>query len=168
MANEQDIITVFQALIEVHETFNELAVKKLDIVKKGNMQALDELLKEEATLIQQLGKLENTRQHVVQAWMQDKGFVKEDVRFEQLLNLFPHERVAELQQLEQRLVLEIKKLKEQNDLNQQLLEESLRFVNMSLDAMQPQQEFNNYQKPSGKNKNDDFEAEGRSLFDSKV
>src|SRR5690554_2452611 len=159
VAKEQEIVTIFKALTAVHEKFNEKAIEKQEAVKKGNMQALDQLLKEESALIQQLGKLENTRQHVVNAWMQEKGFVKENVTFEQLMKFFTEENKEELLHWEQRLVQEITKLKQQNELNQQLIEESLRFVNMSLDAMQPKQEFSNYHNPSGKKMNDAFEGE---------
>lgn len=170
MAKEVEIITIFKALTAVHEKFNEKAIKKEEAVKKNDIPTLNELLKEESALIQQLRKLENTRQHVVHAWMQEKGFVKEDVTFEQLLKFFPEEHKEELQQWKERLVSEITKLKDQNELNQQLIEDSLRFVNMSLDAMQPQQEFSNYQKPTSSRRgmDEDIGFGNRSLFDSKV
>lgn len=168
MAKEQEIITIFKALTAVHEKFNEKAVQKERAVIKNDIDTLDEILKEETALIQQLRKLENTRQHVVNEWMKKKGYVKEDVTFGKLLDTFPGEYKDELLQWKERLEEEITKLKNQNELNGQLIEDSLLFVNMSLDLMQPQQQFNNYQKPTAKGGDDDFDIGNRSLFDSKA
>ncbi|MFA9558920.1 flagellar protein FlgN [Evansella sp. AB-rgal1] len=164
---KHEIITIFQALTGVHEKFNENALEKQDAVKKGDMPALENVMKEETVLIQQLRKLENTREHVVNAWMIDKGFVKEDVTMDKLLQFFPEEERQELLLWQQRLVSEIEKLKHQNELNRKLLEESLRFVNISLDAMYPRGEYENYQRPTS-HKVQDVGMEGKSLFDSKA
>ncbi|MDQ0254527.1 flagellar biosynthesis/type III secretory pathway chaperone [Evansella vedderi] len=168
MANqEQELIQIFQVLTVVHEQMNEKALLKQEAVKKGNIPELEQVMKEEAALIQKLRKLENTRLHAVGLWMKEKGFVEETATMETLLKYFPERLRPELEEWSQRLVAEITKLKHQNELNQQLIEESLRFVNMSLDSMNPQQEFGNYKRPQDKGDND-FESTGRSLFDSKA
>lgn len=167
---EQKLIQIFQAMTVVHERFNEQAVRKEEAIKTGDMEGLDQVMKEESPLIQQLGKLENTRQHLVQQWMKDKGLVKENVTMDHLTPLFPEKEREDLQYWQQRLMTEIHRLKEQNSLNQQLLEDSLRFVNLSLDAMSPQDQnqFISYSGDGEKDDDDDFKPGGRSLFDSKV
>lgn len=167
---EQKLIQIFQAMTVVHERFNEQAVRKEEAIKTGDMEGLDQVMKEESPLIQQLRKLENTRQHLVQQWMKDKGLVKENVTMDHLTPLFPEKEREDLQYWQQRLMTEIHKLKEQNSLNQQLLEDSLRFVNLSLDAMNPQDQnqFISYSGDGEKDDADDFKPGGRSLFDSKA
>ncbi|WP_416147314.1 flagellar protein FlgN [Salipaludibacillus sp. HK11] len=164
----QELIKIFQAMTVVHERFNEQAIRKEDAIKKGEMDSLEQVMKEESPLIQQLGKLENTRQHLIQQWMKEKGLVKENVTMEQLIPLFPEKDRADLQSWQERLMTEIHKLKDQNELNQQLLEDSLRFVNLSLDAMHPQNQFVSYSGEGEKDDDEGFEPGGRSLFDSKV
>ncbi|MBU9711766.1 flagellar protein FlgN [Evansella tamaricis] len=165
----QELITIFQAMTALHERFNDKALQKQEAVKKGDIPGLEKVMKEESALIQQLRKLETTRQHAVKTWMEEKGLVKEDITMDALLQFFPEEERKELQHWQQRLVMEIKKLKEQNELNQQLIEESLRFVNISLETVQPQQQFGNYHRPSGKTGEDDDLGSGtRPLFDSKA
>lgn len=165
----QELIQIFQAMTVVHERFNEQALKKAEVIKKGDIAGLEQVMKDESPLIQQLGKLENTRQHLIQQWLEEKGLVKENVTMEQLIPLFPERDREELNEWQQRLVIEIQKLKEQNELNNQLLEDSLRFVNLSLDEMHPQNQFSSY-SGSGKNDDDhdDYDQGNRSLFDSKV
>lgn len=164
---EQELIQIFQAMTVVHERFNEQAVRKEETIKTGDMEGLDQVMKEESPLIQQLRKLENTRQHLVLQWMKDKGLVKENVTMDQLTPLFPAKEREAVEYWQRRLMTEIDKLKEQNSLNQQLLEDSLRFVNLSLDAMNPQEQ-NQFTSYSGDGEQDDDEQGGRSLFDSKV
>ncbi|WP_280769576.1 flagellar protein FlgN [Salipaludibacillus daqingensis] len=165
---EQELIQIFQAMTVLHERFNEQAVRKEEVIKTGDMQGLEQVMKDESPLIQHLRKLENTRQHLVQEWMKEKGLVKENVTMEQLTPLFPEKDREDLLYWQQRLMTEIQKLKEQNNLNQQLLEDSLRFVNLSLDAMNPQNQFTSYSGAGEKEDDDEIDPGGRSLFDSKV
>ncbi|PYZ92783.1 hypothetical protein CR194_14110 [Salipaludibacillus keqinensis] len=164
----QELIQIFQAMTVVHERFNEQAVRKEEVIKKGDMEGLEQVMKDESPLIQQLRKLENTRHHLVQQWMDEKGLVKENVTMAQLTPLFPEEEREELQYWQQRLMTEIHQLKEQNRLNEQMLQDSLRFVNLSLDAMSPQNQFSSYSGGGEKDDDDGFDPGGRSLFDSKV
>ncbi|MDG5786676.1 flagellar protein FlgN [Evansella sp. AB-P1] len=167
MVENKQIITVFQALTAVHEKFNAQALQKEEVVKKGDIPALEKLLKEESALVQQLRKLEQTRHHLVQTWLEEKGFVKEDVTMDKLLQFYPEEEREDLQYWQQCLMTEISKLKQQNEFNQQLIEESLRFVNMSLESMQPKNDLGNYERPNRKI-NQSYSSEGRSIFDSKA
>ncbi|ADU31867.1 flagellar protein FlgN [Evansella cellulosilytica] len=169
MDQVQSIIRIFQGLVLIHEKLNEQALAKQTVVTKGEIPALEKLMKEETVLVKQLQKLEITRRNVVEQWLQEKGLVKENVTMHELIDLFPAEHKKELHELEEKLVAEIEKLKQQNELNQQLIEESLRFVNMSLGAMYPQKEFGNYRRPDQRSEHDDdFEAGGPSIFDSKA
>jgi hypothetical protein len=65
--------------------------------------------------------------------------------------------------LQSQLVEKVSRVKKQNDLNQQLLEQSLAFVQMSIDLLTPDIETYNYERP---NRNQSYEQHGRSLFDS--
>lgn len=165
----RELLTIFQAMTVLHEEFNKKALEKQEAVKTGNMASLDQIIKDESMLVSKLRKLEYTREQTVKMWMQERGIVSEDVTMEHLLQFFPEEDRKTLQYWQRRLITEINKLKEQNEFNQQLIEESLRFVNMSLDSFHPQKEYGNYNHPGAKSTDkDDYEAGGRSLFDSKV
>ncbi|AOM81899.1 flagellar protein FlgN [Salisediminibacterium beveridgei] len=162
-----DLIKIIQAMVTVHQTLNDLAVAKQDAVKKGDMKDLEAVMQKEAPLIQKLRKLENTRMHLISQWQDEKGLVKEGVTIDQLLPLFPEKESRELEAWSTRLIEQMIRLKEQNDLNEQLLEDSLRFVNVTLDAMRPQNHFNNY-SGNGPEDDDDFKSGDHSLFDSKA
>lgn len=159
------IITVLAELIKVHKELNKIAADKTDIVKKGEISALDMLIQKEVPFIHQLKKLEENRQFEVEQFLKHKGMVTEGVTFNDLVECAPKEEQALLLKLYQALLAEIDTLKNHNDLNQQLIVDSLRFVNLSLDLITPEPDDVTYQRPTQKN----YEASSsRSIFDSKA
>ncbi|WP_078555830.1 flagellar protein FlgN [Bacillus alkalicellulosilyticus] len=162
----KNITEVLVDLITVHKTFRELGENKTDIIKKGDMSALDLLMKTELVHVHKLKKLEEDRLFVVGQFLQRKGLATEGVTMEQLLQHVSPEEKNVLEKLQRALLAEIKGLKEVNEMNQQLLQDSLRFVNLSLDLLAPQQDEEvNYKKPT---RSGYAEEHGRSMFDSKA
>lgn len=70
-----------------------------------------------------------------------------------------------LQQLKNDLEKEINELSNRNKLNQELLIQSLQFVNLSLDLFMPEIDAYNYERPG---QTSQPYGEGRSFFNSKV
>lgn len=161
----EDLKKIFQALIIVHQRLLEQAERKEEIVKKGDIPALDQLMKEEMPIITQLNKLENARHATVQKWLQNQGVIAADATMAQLAPAFSPEDQEVFAELQETLIKEVEKLQSQNELNKQLLEDSLRFINLSLDTARPQSQFTSY---SGKGGSDEDEQQGRALFDSKA
>lgn len=166
----KQLVQVMQALTKVHEQFNQQAKRKETAIIQGDMAELESVMKAESPLIQQLRKLENTRLHLVAAWKEDNRVFKKDATMEQLLPHFPESERSELSYWSDKLISEVRALQRQNERNQLLIEDSLKFVNMSLDQMTVGNE--SYAGYSGNGKAaDDTEADAgpaRSLFDSKA
>lgn len=55
------LLTVMERLISYHQSLYELAGKKTDMIKKGDMAALDQMLKDEQTHVATIKKLEQAR-----------------------------------------------------------------------------------------------------------
>ncbi|WP_216830369.1 flagellar protein FlgN [Alkalihalobacterium elongatum] len=159
------VIAVLADLIKVHKELNQIAVEKTEVVKKGEMAALDMLIKKESPFIHHLGKLEEKRVLAVEQFINEKGLVTEDVTMKQLIERAPQEEQTLLLKLYRALLSEIDILKKNNQLNQQLIEDSLRFVNLSLDLLTPEPEEVTYQRPT---KNQYETGSSRSIFDSKA
>lgn len=159
----QLIIDCLEKLINVHHNFLQFADEKTEYVKKGDISHLRALMQKEAVLLKQLQRLEEERTRLVHYYMGKKGLVTEGGTISEMLPHVSKEEGEELLTLQKQLLTIIKQLKEKNELNQQLLQDSLRFVNLSLDVIQPEFETGNYGR-----KNNDDEPMGRSLFDSKA
>ena len=153
-----------EKLVGIHQMFNEFSKEKTTSVTKGDISQLKSIMQKEAVQLKKLEGLEQERQRLVRFFMQGKGLVTEGGTLTEILAHVSDGEKEKLLSLQKSLVEQIEKLKQQNELNQQLLQDSLRFVNLSLDVLQPEPETGNYGRP---NKEQD-EPQGRSMFDSKA
>ena len=162
----ESIIDTMKALISVHQTFNEHAGRKTESVKNGNIHRLEQLMNEEEALVSKLKELEETRIRQVNEFFSQKGILIDgDVTITKLLRYVSLSEQEQLRQLQQELMKEIEQLKQQNALNQELIRQSLDFVNLSLQLFQPDPEPVTYDHP---NQTGSQQRKGKSLFDSKA
>ena len=154
----QTIITVLEKLIKLHKSLNQLAEKKTTIIKEGDTDALTELLIDEQKHVKAITQIEKEREQAVLALMSGKNATIDEV-----IEIAESTEADVLRHLKEELLTEIMKLKEQNELNQQLLITSLQFVNLSLDLLRPQDRNYNYDKT-----NQEAPKNMKSMFDSKA
>ncbi|KHF39620.1 flagellar protein FlgN [Halalkalibacter okhensis] len=159
------ITQLIERLIEIHEGLLDLATKKVEPIKRSDMPTLEKLVREESKLAHKLQTTEMLRAKVVRTFLEEKGEVKEDATLTDVKKYGTEAQQQRLDDLQTKLVGYVVSLKEQNELNQSLIEESLRFVNLSLDLMIPHKEDVSY-NPRDR---EDRPMEGNhSLFDSKA
>ncbi|CAM4001321.1 flagellar protein FlgN [Alkalicoccus chagannorensis] len=159
----EDLKKVFKALITLHQELLQKAQEKEAVVKKNDIEGLERIMKEETPLISRLEKLELARRQIVQRWLQQQGIVAEDATMEQLKPAFSASDQAAFDELQETLRAIITEVQQQNDLNRQLITESLRYLNLSLSLVEPQDSFTNY---SGRGSEED--GKERSVFDSQA
>ncbi|GMB09136.1 flagellar protein FlgN [Thermolongibacillus altinsuensis] len=155
------LIKLLEKHVKLHKGLLELAKKKTEALKKGDMEALSEMMKEEQTYIAAINQVERERIRVVEAMVG-----KEDERtLTACISLAEGTERATLEKLRDDLTAVISELKNVNQLNQQLTQQSLEFVNVMLDMLMPQPQNVNYAAP---NRVPNSYEVGRSLFDSKA
>ncbi|WP_227937248.1 flagellar protein FlgN [Alkalihalobacillus deserti] len=159
------ITQMMERLIEIHEPLHDLAVKKVEPIKKGDMKVLEAIVREEAKLAYKLQTTEMLRSKVVRTFLLEQGEAKEAVTMSDVKRFATVEEKLQLEQLQLKLVDDVQKLKTQNEMNQELIEESLRFVNLSLDLMLPHKEDVSYDPRS---RDDEPFENAHSIFDSKA
>lgn len=154
----QSIIQALDQLLKLHQNLNQLAAKKTSIIKEGNTDELTVLLIDEQKYVKNITQTEKVREQAVQAFMSGKM-----VTLDEVIEVAERQEAEELRRLKEELLTEVKKLKERNELNQQLLVTSLQFVNLTLDLLRPQDRNYNYDKT-----NQEPIKKGQSMFDSKA
>lgn len=164
LLSAKNLVQYMKVLISLHHSLNKLAVDKTEYVKKGDMQSLQDLLKEENKLISQVRKAESLLTSEAKTFLQHKG-VEEEAHLSNVLPYVDENEQGEINQLRDQLLKEMMKLKEQNELNQDLLQQSLQFVEVSLDLLQPDIEQFNYDRNEGTPQTN---KPSRSIFDSKA
>lgn len=142
----EKIVSVLTKLERMHKSLLELAYKKTELVKTNNMDGLNQLLKDEQAHVAAIEQLEQQRQTMVTDYLRAKGIALSDIAtVADVIEVAdtPTEK-QQLETLRKRLILAIEDLRKQNDLNQQLIFQSLQFVNMTLDLLRPRPEQINY------------------------
>lgn len=154
------LIASMQKLYKLHQSLHELALKKTEVVKTGDMEALNKSLKDEQSHLAAIEKVENERQ--ASAAKIAPGLDRPTVT-----DCFDYVTDSEREQLIEvtnSLAETIFDLKEQNYLNQQLIHHSLQFVNLSMNLLHPRPDNINYGPPQKKG----VASPTQGMFNSKV
>ncbi|MBT2687168.1 flagellar protein FlgN [Bacillus sp. ISL-47] len=157
----ETLITTMEKLLKLHKSLYELAVKKTDIIKNGDMDALNQMLKDEQTHIAAIDRMEKERQKA--AKMIAAGM--ENPTVSDCMAFLSQDEQIKLETIAKELTELVYELKEQNYLNQQLVHHSLQFVNVSMNLLRPQPENMNYGPPAKKKSS---EKNTPGIFNSKV
>ncbi|GLB60194.1 flagellar protein FlgN [Cytobacillus sp. NCCP-133] len=161
----EKMIKTLQNLLLLYKSLNQIALKKTEVIKKGNADSLNVLINEEQKHITGITKWEKLLMDDAKQFLLKKGMT---VETPSLSDSIMHSSIEEKQtliDLKNDLTGQVNLLKQQNNLNQQLLEQSLQFVNMSLDMLLPAIDSFNYEPP---NHLQDLSEDKRSIFDSKA
>lgn len=157
------LIEIIKELLSVHKDLNHLAEKKTNHLKNVDVESLQSLLNEEKTAVSKLEQLENKRMRDVQQFLSEKGAPAIDLTVTELLKYMDSQDQLEMLQLQHSLLKEMTTLRHRNALNQELIKQSLQFINVSLNLFDPREETANY----GPQMRAPVRT-GRSLFDSKA
>ncbi|MEB2282511.1 flagellar protein FlgN [Lysinibacillus xylanilyticus] len=161
------ICSTLTKLERMHKSLLELAIKKTEIITVGNIEALDQMLKDEQAHVAAIDKLEQQRQKQVTDYLEAKGLASTDkATVADVIEAAEQQTEKDtLSAVRNQLLQIINDLKKQNDLNQKLVFQSLQFVNFTLDALQPRPEQINY---SGNEVRGTNTVAKKSYFDSQA
>ena len=141
-----NIVVTLEKLEKMHKSLLELALAKTEYIKQGDMEKLDQLIKNEQAHVAAINTLEQQRQSMVTDYLRAKGIALTDTpSVADVINAAENiESKESLVNVRERLVTLLNQLKIQNELNQKMVLNSLQFINVTLDAMRPQrtEQFN--------------------------
>ncbi|SFA88197.1 FlgN protein [Lentibacillus halodurans] len=159
----QPIIQSLEKLIELHDGLFDSARKKTEMIKEGSVDKLQTLLVKEYKFVQALEQAEINRQKMVEEWLVNEGITLHQATITAILETLTDEQAKnDLEKTTVQLTDTITRVKKQEQLNQDLIRQSMQFVELSLDMMKPSIRNMNYgeKKASG--------GTDRSVFDSKA
>ena len=154
----QPVIVIMEKLLALHEGLLKLAVKKTDIVKSGDAKELQQLTKEENKFVKAIGQLEQERLALT-------ANIGTGATISELIEKATKLEADKLLQLKNKLTDVIKQLQERNELNEGLLQQSLQFVQVTLNSINPEPTSVTYEGAATGKKP---AAPTRSMFDSKA
>lgn len=131
------IIELLEQLQEVHSALLDIGRQKQQAIIQNHIQELTKWTAQESRLQQQAADLDSQREAVTSAILENYG-LPANTRMSVIHLAKISSKADEKQALldaRQRLLTTVQQLKEQNDLNRQLAEQSLQFIAYSLDLM---------------------------------
>jgi flagellar biosynthesis/type III secretory pathway chaperone len=146
---------VLENLTNLHRALYTLAVEKKEVLIKGDLEALTRITQQEQKLVRAVEANESSRIELVRKLFAEKGASLSEGSLLELIKLWTGaEEKLRLTNYRNELIRIVSELRTANELNQQLLEQSLSFVNHSLDLLtySPEEDFL-YKKPTGYNGN---------------
>lgn len=159
----QPILESLEKLIDIHQLLLDVSKEKTEVVKEGSVEKLQKILAKEHKLIRVLEQAEQKRQELVDEWFtQNRIPMETDRTITNMLELTHEPEKENLEELTVSLTMVITELKQQEQLNQALIDQSMKFIQMSLSMINPTIENMNYgHKVETKSVN-------RSVFDSRA
>lgn len=137
------VVTVMERLLDLHNSLLEKAYQKTKVIEKGDIDALNTLIKEEQKLLPTINKFEQVRQQVVRNFLTPFHVEEENFTISTCLTYIDDQKKDKLAELREELLEVAQKLQKHNELNSELVKQSLQFVQMSLDMFYPKTpEFN--------------------------
>lgn len=156
------IIQSLQKLIHIHASLVDVSEQKTSIIKEGLIDKLQPILSKERQAVQMLEKAEAKRQQAVEQWYMDNQLTSSTMTITHMLDVLDSsEERHQLEEATTELTHLLTELKRQEQLNNALIQQSMQFIQMSLDMMQPTIKNVNY----GDQNNHQSK---RSVFDSKA
>ncbi|MDK8181628.1 flagellar protein FlgN [Paenibacillus sp. UMB4589-SE434] len=160
------VIAALDQLSGLHKQLLEIAEEKKGVLIRNEVDVLAALTNKESRLIKLVNEADEERNQAAQLFLKEKGIRSSlQLTVTELSKLvFNHEERAELHDAQLRLTKVLEALKVQNRNIQDLLEQSLNFVDYSLNLLTSRPEDESiYQHPSlGHNKS------SRSMFDTRA
>ncbi|WP_058300359.1 flagellar protein FlgN [Gorillibacterium timonense] len=143
-----------EQLIHLHDGLLELSAAKTQVLVENNVEELNRIVHKEASLVRQVTECERRRMEAIDRFLISKGFhptpaitVSEVIRL-----IFRMEDKQAVQHLQQGLADRLEKLKRLNEQNRQLIEQSLGYLNLSLDlVIGPPEDDTVYRNPHQQN-----------------
>lgn len=161
------IIQQMEAMLQLQNQLMELAEEKTKVIIDNRVNDLARITSAETKLIRQVAECEKACADAVRNMLETKGFPpRTAVTMSGLAKLItnPNEKEA-LRHLQQQLSEVIDRLKQRNDLNQQLIEHSLAFINYTIDLTVGAPDDMMY----GKNEEEQLKYHsGRGMFDTRA
>ncbi|WP_445487928.1 flagellar protein FlgN [Niallia sp. 03133] len=143
--NEQ-LIHSLEQLETLHRNLYERAEQKTEILKKGDMESLKEIMKDEQHFLVVIDKLEAKRIEAVKGLLPAAA----EPKLQDILPLLTVSEQIRVTEAKSKLEAILIKLKDVNHLNQQLIYQSMQMLNVTLSLLRPTKRAYNYSNPAAK------------------
>jgi len=163
----ESLLKTMSRLQETHEALLGLAQEKTQVLVRNDVDHLNMIVNKESKWIRVIAEANQERIQFIGSYLLSRGYhPNPKITVADLIKIvFKAEDKQALSEAQRQLLATISKLKELNDVNQQLVEQSLSFINYTVDLVlgAPEDDIV-YQHPSQQN----YGVKRPGLFDTKA
>ena len=156
MTFQEELVQVLKEELEILHILKELTYEKTDIIINNEVENLEELTKSEEELVESMIRVEKQRLNLMDSWG-----VGVNTSITQVIENIP-EGKEELIELKDELANILKDIQERNQINQELINDNLQWLDFNMNLI------SNIQTPTTYGKGDKKTGANNSLFDRKV
>lgn len=163
MLNEEQINNLMSVLEQEHRVYENilrLSKQKTDIIVEGKVSELDNIVKLEQVLVTQISRIEDQREKLLSEILPDK----KGINISELKDYADKEGKQKLEVFQKKLEKVINELRNANQLNAKLIQNSLEYIEFSLNIMSNADAVSNNYGNSGNSS----ERERKNFFDMKL
>ena len=160
----ESLIQVLEQEAKSYEYVLMLSKQKTDVIIKNKVTELENIVKTEHSLTIKLGKLEAMRENYI---MNIAEFIKKDasnITISELIKYIEFKLAKRLKSIQEKIMSIIKELKKVNELNKELIKNSLDYLNFSLNLITTVGAVNNNYGNNGQIS----QGKKRNIFDLKL
>jgi hypothetical protein len=159
-----ELLTILEAEEALYRDLKKISDKKTDIIVKGKVTELENLVKLEQSLVLQLGKLEDKREELVSFISEKLNINSSDLSISRLMEYAEENQVDTFKSIQEKMKSTIYSLKAVNQLNSNLIRNSLEYIDFSINLVTAAAATDNNYGNSGQVNNPDK----RSFFDARL
>lgn len=158
------LVDILNKELSVYKDILEVSTKKTKVIINGAAKELDKITQVEQTMILQIGRLENERENLVDNIKKQLKIEEDDVSISKIIDNLKDEYKVEIENIRKELLDILNKIKERNELNSMLINDSLEYINFNLNLLANTSAETTYSDKVNKNN----EKANSNLFDAKV
>ncbi|GAB1530852.1 MULTISPECIES: flagellar protein FlgN [Brevibacillus] len=162
----RQLFELLENLLQFHKALYTLAMQKKSVLIKGHVDDLIAITSKEQKLIKGVIEAEEERQKLIKQIVSEKSIALQDYTLAEFIKWTTSaEEKNQLTNYRNDLIRIVSDLRDANELNQQLLGQSLSFVNIQLDMIldTPEEDFI-YKKPTISN----LQVSKRAIINNKA
>jgi len=158
-----ELVEALDKECDIYSELLEIADKKKQIIIDGKIKELDKITIKEQGLSMTLVRLENIREKIIDNIMLDLNLTNIETISELITKLDVKSKVK-LNKSKDKLINAIKDIQNKNELNGELIQQSLKYIDFNIEILAGLEEDNKY-KATGENPD---MIQRKSMFDFKV
>jgi len=171
MSSFEILIKVIDDLFKLQLDMIELANHKKEVLISGDIDELSKIIRQEASWVKKLSKLEEERIAAVKQLLKERKLSNDNINILELIMVLesPIER-EQLTELNLKLTGSIEEIQRLNDLNTQLIKQSLDFIENTINTIigEDRQHSYTYGRPTMKQTEVTGMSSPKSIFDKKA